>query len=132
MKLYDHLRAIAPAVGTRSGRAAFVPIRVAIYVMGALAVGSFVVGCGPAPHKQRSKQPRRSTSVVGRVEDETGRPVVDAIVRWRTRETSTMSDTDGRFVLPAVDRATRVTAAKHGYRIGGVDVPDDLWMSPTI
>ena len=53
-----------------------------------------------------------------------GKPISDATVRWKGTSVHTTSNALGNFILPPTDvaeNATRITASKSGYFIGGTD-----------
>ena len=64
--------------------------------------------------------------VSGVVVDETGKPIQNTIVKWQNSEITTTTNEKGIFTLPKtkelITKYKKITAAKQGYYIGGIDL----------
>jgi hypothetical protein len=86
----------------------------------ALPFGLVLLSLGP------SMLPAPQAVTWGVVQDEQGRPVAGACVRFQAGPLAVQTDARGRFRLPGDAQGKRVTAAREGFLIAGLDGGDDL------
>ena len=89
----------------------------------ALVLGIAVLASAAYPRTPLAPDDSSDRFVHGRVVDGRG-PLADATVRWKGTDHHVVTDASGKFRLPNVDGATRVTAWKEGYFIAGTDPGD--------
>jgi hypothetical protein len=69
--------------------------------------------------------------LTGSVQDQTGRPVAAATVRWQSVQSCTRTDAKGHFQIPSPKGPLRLTATKEGFRIGWTQTtPFDIKLAP--